>query len=211
MQKNAKNSKNAKYKKKALKKCDEPDCEMQFIYKKELAKHKSECHPRCFKCPDCDVLFKLKHHLAQHLLECKKIAKVHDCSKCSYSTFRKSDLERHASEMHHNPEEYFSSDVSVTAKPDTIVSNLPDMNLIFVSNERNIHVLGPDGCFGSKMKSLISFDSEYNVKSMESEGQVVALNGVNKSMIKKYPRMATTCKSKRFSNLIFLLTLSNAY
>ena len=33
-------------KKKALIKCDEPDCDMQFLYKKELSKHKSECHPR---------------------------------------------------------------------------------------------------------------------------------------------------------------------
>ena len=83
-----------------MKICQEKDCGMEFVYSKDLRTHRLENHTILYTCPDCNIQLKTKFRFTRHVLKCRGAGKKFECNQCQYSSYQKTNLEKHVKSQH---------------------------------------------------------------------------------------------------------------
>ena len=147
-------------------KCNEPGCDLEFSYVKDLKLHASECHSEnSFSCPKCNKQFKLKQTYVRHALECKGTAKTFSCTKCDYSSFRKSDLQNHI--MKHSEEKPID---------DTYLCSIPQFHAIAIGGGMKLSFYLMD-ISSSKLKLSGKLETNFKIEQIECLESMLSITG----------------------------------
>ena len=158
---------------KKVQKCNEIGCGLEFLYYKDLKKHAVECHPNTFKCSKCDSTFTLKKNLIAHLKKCRNADQQFECSLCDFVSTRKSSVDRHETEQHHEFRKHILDDISEKEVHPAVISSIDSEQLFMIAVGRKAMFFK----FTHSLENIGTLEVPFPISSLVCHGRFLVLSG----------------------------------
>ena len=152
--------KNKKKKKKII--CREENCFLEFSSNKELKKHISVSHPLFFSCPDCKKKFARKDNYSRHVLACRQQGTLYQCNQCTYVSYRKSNVDTHIQNMHHENKTSIG-DLKEREAQHPAICTIVEKNQVVVGSGTSLGLFSFIGGREREIKKVKSLETDFEI------------------------------------------------
>ena len=136
-------------------------------------------------CPECKATIKYRYNYVRHLKECKKIAKVYECSECSFVSTRKSNYKTHQIEQHSHAPSREISDISERPLANTTVFEACNGKVVIVGSGVKVASFIKDSDTCSTLKKCGEICVSFEIKSVKVKDEYLLIVGDYQMVLKR--------------------------